>query len=40
MRFLLLALWEKNLGDTADLVEDQGEPGSDWQGVVGVKAWF
>lgn len=32
--------WEKKLGGTADLAGEHGEPTSDLQFVIGVRAWF
>lgn len=32
--------WEKSFGDTADLLEAEGEDSSETQWLVGLKAWF
>ena len=32
--------WERKLGDTADIARDNGEDTSEFQVVLGVRAWF
>ena len=32
--------WERKLGDTADIARDNGEDTSEFQVVLGIRAWF